>query len=70
MKVARQSAKFGRAMGQHFTHVLKMLGPADLRSRDQVTKRGTMLGPNFNYLYAPVTHTVPPPIAFKLSGCA
>ena len=40
------------------THVPKILGPVDLRSGNQVTKRGTMSGPNFNYLYATVPATV------------
>ena len=33
-------------------------GPGDLRPGQQVAKRGTMSGPNFNYLYAPVPLTV------------
>ena len=41
-----------------FTHVLKILGTGALRSDHQVTKSGTMSGPNFNYLYAPVPPTV------------
>ena len=37
---------------------MKILAPYDLRSGHQVTKRGTMPGPNFNFLYAPVLPTV------------
>ena len=42
-------------MGQHF-----YIGPENFRSRSvhQITKRGTMSGPNFKYLYAPVPPTV------------
>ena len=45
-------------MGKLFTHVLKILGPGDLKSGRQVIKRGTMTGQFFNYLYVSVPPTV------------
>ena len=55
----RSAAKFGIALwGNLFTHVLKRLGPGVLRLGRQVTKSGTMSGPNFSYLYAPMPLTV------------
>ena len=45
-------------MGNLSTQVLKILGLYDLGSGHQVTKSGTMSGPNFIFLYAPVLPTV------------
>ena len=50
-------------MEQPFIYVLKILVPGKVWSQKEVTKkkqvtnRGTMSGPNYNYLYAPVPLT-------------
>ena len=68
---ARSPAKFGIAYGGNpSTYLLKILGPGDLRSCQQVTKRGRMSGSNFNYLYAPVPLTVADTVSFTHSGYA
>ena len=47
---------------------MKIIGPVDLRSSHQVTKRGIISGPNFNLLYASVQLTVSDRILSNFQG--